>query len=56
MAWAPPIRYTSVTSHSTHAARITGCARPAGPGGAHTAISSTPATRAVTAPITTVDG
>ena len=39
IAWAPPIRYTSVTSQSTQAARITGCARPPGPGGAHTAIS-----------------
>src|SRR5215213_9552616 len=56
MAWAPPIRYTSVTSHRTHAARITGCALPPGPGGAQTATSRTPATRAVTAPITTVDG
>ena len=33
-----------------------GAARPPGPGGAQTAISSTPAARAVTAHITTVDG
>jgi hypothetical protein len=34
---------------------MTGCARPPGPGGAHTAICSTPATRAVTAHMTTVE-
>ena len=56
IACAPPIRYTSVTPQSTQAARITGCGRPPGPGGAQTAISSTPAARAVTAHITTVDG
>jgi hypothetical protein len=56
IACAPPIRYTSVTSHNTQAARITGFACPPGPGGAQTAISSTPAARAVTAPMTTVEG
>jgi hypothetical protein len=50
-AWAPPIRYTSSTSHRAHAARITGC-EP----GAQTTTSSTSAARAVTAPITTVLG
>jgi hypothetical protein len=35
---------------------MVGCAAPSGPGGAHTARSSTPAARAVTAHITTVDG
>src|SRR4051812_31714585 len=56
MAWAPPTRYTSVTSQSAQAARIVGWALPSGPGGAHTASSSTPAVRATVAHITTVDG
>src|SRR4051812_16992488 len=50
------MRYTSVTSQSAHAARMVGCARPSGPGGAQTASSSTPAVFATVAHITTVDG
>ncbi len=56
IAWAPPILYTRSTPHSLHAARIAWWASPSGPGGVHTATSTTPAARAVTTPITTVLG
>ena len=45
------MRKTASTPHSAHAARITGCAP-----GAQTTTSSTPAARAVTTPMTTVEG
>src|SRR3954452_18272967 len=45
------MRKTASASHSAQAARMTGCAP-----GAQTTTSPTPAARAVTTPMTTVDG
>ena len=50
------MRYTRSTPHSRHVPRIAGSIWPSGPGGAHTATSTTPAARAVTTPMTTVLG
>ena len=55
MAWAPPIRYTSSTPAIAAAASTDGADRPSGPGGEHRASSATPATRAGTAVMSTVD-
>ena len=49
-AWAPVTAKYASAPHSSAAATITGCGAPT------TYTSSTPAARAVTTPITTVDG
>ena len=55
-AWAPPTRQPSVTPAIFAAASTAGSTRPSSPGGVTSTISRTPATRAGTAVISTVDG
>src|SRR5439155_6680423 len=56
MACAPPTRYTASTPAIAAAASTTSGTRPPGPGGTHSTTSPTPATRAGTAVMRTVDG
>src|SRR5690606_11791403 len=56
IAWAPPMAHTSVAPARRHAASITSGTVPSGASGEATTISSTPATRAGTTVMTTVDG
>ncbi len=56
MAWAPPTRYTSSTPANAAAASEASSMRPSAAGGTHSATRLTPATRAGTAHMRTVDG
>ncbi len=56
MAWAPPTRYTSSTPASAAAAREASSMRPSAAGGTHSTTRPTPATRAGTTHISTVEG
>ncbi len=55
MAAGPLQQYTSSTPASAAAARIAGAGFPSRPGGVNNTISGTPATRAGTAVMSTVD-
>lgn len=55
-ACAPPTRQPSLTPAIRAAASTAGSTRPPGPGGVTRTISRTPATRAGTAVISTVEG
>ena len=56
IAWAPPTRYASVTPAILAAASTAGLTDPSLAGGVTSTISLTPATRAGTAVINTVEG
>src|SRR5438067_8221994 len=56
IACTPPMRYTASTPASAAAASVSAATAPSLPGGTHRTTSPTPATRAGTAVMRTVDG